>query len=142
MPLSRMQRLGKIDSTEMYFCGLAAYARFPAALSSISSTLILFDAGSPISGESEACLNASMSSGAVHIILTGSAAHEYEDALDRMIVQSGIERLYHSTICTYAILDFEEALNLAVCIDEQAILLLAHDLNDVRANLIDFGMED
>lgn len=82
-----------------------------------------------------------MLSGAAHVILTGSEACQYEDALDQLIVRARIERLYHSKICTYSISDSEEALNLAVCIDEEAILLVAHDLAEELPGLIDFGMQ-
>lgn len=142
MSLNGLRPLGRIDTTEVYFCNLVGYAQSPVDLSSIDSTLVLVDASYQINSEIESSLRAVMLKGADHIILTGIEARQYEDSLDQMIVQSGIERIQHATISTYCLPDFEEALNLAVCVEEQAILLLAVDLERVLSGLIDFGMQE
>lgn len=81
-------------------------------------------------------------SGATNIICAGEWADEYEDAIDALIVASGVESQFKATVKAYSFADTEEALNLAVCLDEHAIVIAAPTIGAVLPVLRDFGMEN
>lgn len=137
-----MQKLGSIDSTDVFFCEISRAARKGCDLSSAGSVSCLVYATNKCDDIVDHTLRTVIDCGALYLVFAGPFARQYEDHSDRWVVTSEIEKRQRYTVSTYAFDDFEEALNVAIHVDEKAIVVFADDLDSVLSLLKDFGMVD